>query len=114
MANIQVMNIASDYKRVRVSKITDRAYESKLEECLQYYDALHPDDTNPCLVTVEKVFHFLYYCAYRKKKKTYTQKNILSHGYVVRFNLNDYMHVNNANHNGLCKNENITAFSQWN
>ena len=66
MANIQVMNIASDYKRVKVSKNTNRAYEGTLTEFLQYYDVLHPDDMNPRLITVEKVFHFLYYCAYRK------------------------------------------------
>ena len=71
MANIQVMNIASDYKRVRVSKNTDRTYEGKLKEFLQYCDVLHPDDSNPRLVTVEKVFHFYYYCAYRKKKTTF-------------------------------------------
>ena len=66
MANIQVMNIASDYKRVKVSKNTNRAYEGTLMEFLQYCDVLHPDDMNPRLITFEKVFHFLYYCAYRK------------------------------------------------
>ena len=64
------MNIASDYRIIKVSKHTDRAYEGKLKVCLQYCDALHSDDVNPRLVTVEKVIHFFYYCAYRKKKKT--------------------------------------------
>ena len=32
MANIQVINITSDYRRVRVSENTDRAYEGKLED----------------------------------------------------------------------------------
>ena len=72
--NIQVMNIASDYKRVRVSKNTDKACEGKLEEFLQYYDVLYPDDSNPRLVIVEKVFYFLYYCAYQKKIKLISKK----------------------------------------
>ena len=112
MANIQFINITSDYRRVRVSKNTDKACEGKLEEFLQYCDVLYPDDSNPRLVIVEKVFYFLYYCAYQKKKKTYIQKNVLSNGHVVRFTLSNYVHVNNADHNGLCENENVIAFSQ--
>ena len=72
--NIQVMNIASDYKRVRVSKNTDRAYEGNLKECLQYCDVLHLDDSTPHLVTVEKVCRFLYYCACWKKKHLISKK----------------------------------------
>ena len=74
MAHVQTTNIANDYKWVKASKNTDRAYECKVKEFLQYCDALHCDDINPRLITVEKVFLFLYYCAYRKKKNTKLKK----------------------------------------
>ena len=56
------------------------------------------------------MFHFYYYCAYRKKKTTHIKKNILPNGHVVHFNLDDYVHVNNTDHNGLCENENVITF----
>ena len=49
-----------------------------------------------------------------KKKTTHIKKNILPNGHVVHFNLDDYFHINNTDHNGLCENENVVAFSQWN
>ena len=114
MAHVQTTNIASDYKKVKASKNTDWAYECKVKKFLQYCDTLHCDDVNPCLVTVEKVFLFLYYCAYRKKKNTKLKKNVLCNGHVVRFHLEEYFPVVNAVHDGLSENEHVIAFSQWN
>ena len=58
MTHIQTTNIASDYKRVKASKNTDRAYDCKVKEFLQYCDNLHGDDATPRLVTVEKFSFF--------------------------------------------------------
>ena len=32
---------------------------------------------------------------------------------MVRFNLIDYVHENNADHNEFCENKNVIAISQW-
>ena len=61
--------IATDYKRVKASKNTDRTYDSKVKEFLQDYYVLRPIDATPRLVTIYKVFKVLYYCAYRGKKE---------------------------------------------
>ena len=74
MANIQVMNIAIDYKKVNVSKNTDRAYEGKLKDFLQYCDVLHPDDMNP---RPSRCFIF-FIIVLTGRKKTHIQKNVLS------------------------------------
>ena len=111
MVHVQTTNIASDYKRVKASKNTHRAYECKVKKFLQYCDALHCDDVNPRLVIVENVFLFLYYCTYRKKKNTKFKKNVRCNRYMVRFNLEEYFPVVNAVHDGLSENENDRFFT---
>ena len=60
--------VSTDYNRVKASKNTDRAYDSKVFKFLQFCDVLQPDDKNPRVITPFKVFEFLYYCAFRKIK----------------------------------------------
>ena len=61
--------VTIDCKRVKASKNTDRAYNNKVLEFLQFCDVSQPDEKNPRVITPLKVFEFLYYCAFRKKKK---------------------------------------------
>ena len=103
-----------DYKRVKPSKNTDRAYNSKVLEFLQFCDVSQPDEKNPRVITPLKVFEFLYYCAFRKKKKTYCKKNNLANGHVVRFKYEEYLDVLDMAHNGVDEHINVIGFGQWN
>ena len=58
------VKVSTDYKRVKASKNTDMAYNSKVLEFLQFCDVSQPDDINPRVITPLKVFEFLYYCAF--------------------------------------------------
>ena len=64
----KITKLTTDYKRVKASKNTDRAYDSKVLDFLQFCDLSHPDKNNPRLITPLKVFQFLYYCAFRGEK----------------------------------------------
>ena len=66
--------VTIDCKRVKASKNTDRAYEGKLKDFLQYCDVLHPDDMNP---RPSRCFIF-FIIVLTGRKKTHIQKNVLS------------------------------------
>ena len=48
--------VSTDYKRVKASTNTDRAYNSKVLEFLQFCDVSQPDDKNPRVINPLKVF----------------------------------------------------------
>ena len=76
--------VTTDFKRVKSSKHNDRVYDSKVLECLQFCDVSQPDDKNTRLITPLKVFQFLSYCVFRKKKHL-LQKNNMANEHVVQF-----------------------------
>ena len=63
----------------------------------------------PILLLLRKCVVFFIIVLAGRRNISYP-KNVLSNGHVVRFNLNDYVYVNNADHNGLCENENVITF----
>ena len=80
MANIQVMNIASDYKRVRVSKITDRVYESKLEEFYNTTMPYTPMIRIPVLSLLRRCFIFFIIVLTGRRKKPISKKTFFLTG----------------------------------
>ena len=59
------LKLTSDYKRVKGCKNTDRVYDSKVKEFLQFCDLTHPDEYYPSVITTNKVFQLLYYYVFR-------------------------------------------------
>ena len=73
---------------------TVKAFEPKMKEYEQFCEACYPDDNFKYCLDESKLYRFMYYQAFREKKKAGGNKEALAAG--CRFDIDEYRQIMNS------------------
>lgn len=94
--HVELQSIVNTINTNNTPENTLKAMTPKIQEYFEFCEALYNHDPNPSHLNFEKVYRFMYYVAFREKRKQGGRRSRGVRGIVPKFDMEEYKRVTNG------------------